>query len=90
MKEKIIFLVIGLLLGAVIASGAFFVYSKATSSCNCGNQTTQTQRNTPPERPSGDSSQNEQGGQPPEKPGSNNSESSDNTQNNSDSKKSTN
>ena len=32
MKDKILLFVIGVLVGAVIATGAFFVYSK--SSCN--------------------------------------------------------
>lgn len=34
MKDKIIIFVIGVLVGAVISTGAFFIYN----SCNCGNK----------------------------------------------------
>lgn len=62
MKEKIILFIIGLLLGAVISTGAFYVYTKTNS--NCSNQNTQMNGGTPPEMP------NEQNntGTPPEKP----------------------
>ena len=59
MKEKIMVFVIGLLVGAVIATGAFYVYTNANT-CSCGNN--QMMGGTPPEMPSG------QNGQPPEKP----------------------
>lgn len=73
MKDKLMIFVIGLLVGAVISTSAFFVYSKSTSSCD-NNQNVQMQGGQPPSIGSG---QDAQGGQPPEKP------SDDNTQNNS-------
>ena len=60
MKDKIILFVIGVLLGAVIATGAFYVYT--ISSNNCSTNTTQQNGGQPPEMP------NIQNGQPPEKP----------------------
>ena len=60
MKDKIIMLIIGALLGAVIATGAFLIYSK--SSCN----NEQMPQGNPPSIPSGQS--NEQR----EKPSDNN------------------
>ena len=71
MKDKIYVFVIGLLLGAVIATGAFYVYTTTSNKCNCNNQNTNMNGGTPPEMPSG---QNNQNGQPPEM-------SSDNSQN---------
>ena len=73
MKDKIIMLVIGALLGAVIATGAFYAYTSANTKCNTNN-TTQMNGGTPPEMPNG------QNGQPPEKPAENNTTT---TQNNS-------
>ena len=67
MKDKIMIFIIGLLLGSVITTGAFFVYSKST---NCNNQQIEMSGGTPPEMP------NSQNGGPPEKP------SNSNTQNN--------
>lgn len=58
MKDKIILFVIGVLFGAVIATGAFYVYSKATATCN-------TNSNNQIGMP---------GGNPPEKPSSENGE----------------
>ena len=69
MKDKIMIFVIGLLVGAVLASGAFFIYTK-TNSTNCDTQTTQMNGGTPPEMPNGEN------GQPPEKPNGENSNSS--------------
>lgn len=60
MKDKIILFIIGVLVGAVIATGAFFVYNKSTNTCN--NVNTQMNGGEPPEMPSG------QNGQPPEMP----------------------
>ncbi len=65
MKDKIIMLVIGVLLGAVIATGAFYAYTSANTKCK-DNNTTQMNGGTPPEMPNG------QNGQPPEKPTENN------------------
>ena len=71
MKDKIILFIIGVLVGAVIATGAFYVYTTTNSSCNCNNQNTQMNNGEqPPEKPDGEN------GQPPEKP------SDDNQQNN--------
>ena len=60
MKDKIIIFVIGVLVGAVIATGAFYVYTSTNNSNN--NQNMQMNGGTPPEMPSG------QNGQPPEMP----------------------
>ena len=78
-KEKIILFVIGVLVGAVISTAAFFVYTKTlgTSSNTSGSSSQQMQGGgTPPEMPSGENGSNSQGGTPPEKPSDdNNSES---------------
>ena len=95
MKEKIIICVISLLVGAVIATGAFFVYTQATTCNNTNNnQTMQMPGGNPPSMPNG---QNEQNGQPPELPNGNNSENgqppempNNNTQNDSNTQKSNN
>ena len=66
LKDKIIIFIIGLLIGAVIATGAFFVYTKATTTCNTNsNNQMQMPGGNPPSMPSGQNSVN---GQPPEKP----------------------
>lgn len=78
MKDKILLLVIGLLLGAVIATGAFYVYSKSATSCECSSNNMGQNGGTPPEMPSGQSSEN---GQPPEMP-SNNSQNNNETSSN--------
>ena len=73
MKDKILFLIIGILLGAVIATGAFFAYTKATTTCNTiSNNQMQMTGGQPPEMPTG---QNNDNGQPPEKPSENNTQS---------------
>lgn len=77
MKDNILIFIIGVLLGACIATGAFFVYSTTNNTCN-NNQTmemggaSQGQMGEPPEKPDGDN------GQPPEKPGENNQQNNDN------------
>lgn len=83
MKDKIILFIIGVLVGAVISTGAFYVYSKSTS-CNNSNSTQQQMPGgNPPSMQDGQSGQN---GQPPEMPNGNNSENNNsqnsNTQNN--------
>ncbi|MBR1386507.1 MAG: hypothetical protein IJ568_06725 [Bacilli bacterium] len=78
MKDKIMMFIIGLLVGAVISTGAFYVYTTTNSSCNCNNQNSQMNVGQPPEMPSGQQGEN---GQPPEKPSDNNSQNS-NTQGN--------
>lgn len=89
-KEKIILFVIGVLVGAVISTAAFFVYTKTlgTSGDTNGMSSQQMPGSTPPEVPSGDSSSNGQGGTPPEMPSDNNSNSS-NSSNGSNSSNST-
>ena len=74
MKDKIILFIIGVLVGAVISTGAFYVYTITSNSCN-NNQNIEMNNGQPPEKPDGEN------GQPPEKPSENNSQSS-NTQNN--------
>ena len=79
MKEKIIIFIVGLLVGGVIASGAFLIYTKTTDK-NCSAETTQMNGENPPEKPSGESGEppemsNGENGQPPEKPDSENSSS---------------
>ncbi len=70
-KEKIILFVIGVLVGAVISTAAFFVYIKTLgTSSNTGGSSSQQMPGggTPPEMPSGENGSNGQGGTPPEKP----------------------
>ena len=73
-KEKIILFVIGVLLGAVISTAAFFVYTKTLGTSDSGSTSGQMQGGgTPPEMPSGTNSGNNQGGTSPEKPSGENS-----------------
>ena len=78
-KEKIILFVIGLLIGAVISTAAFFVYTKTLGTSSSASDSSSQQMpggGTPPEMPSGENGSNGQGGTPPEKPSDkNNSES---------------
>ena len=76
MKDKIMLFIIGVLVGAVISTGIFFVYTKAIT-CN-SNNTQQTQMNggTPPSMPGGDNNQSNSNGQPPEKPSDSNEQNS--------------
>lgn len=80
-KEKIILFVIGVFLGAVISTAAFFVYTKTlgTSSNTSGSSSQQMPGGTPPEMPSGNNS--DQGGTPPEMPSDSSSNSNDNSSN---------
>ena len=87
MKDKIIIFIIGLLVGAVISTGAFYIYTTTAGKCDSSNQNTQMNGGQPPEMPSGQNGQNGQppqipdgeNGQPPEKPSDNNTQNS-NTQ----------
>ena len=72
MKDKIMLFIIGVLVGAIISTGAFFVYTKSATSCN--NQM-QMPVGNPPSMSDG---QNNQNVQPPEMPSGNNSQSSSN------------
>ena len=77
MKDKILLFIIGVLVGAVISTGAFYVYTVANNN-SCSNANT-TQMNSgngqPPEMPVG---QNNGNGQPPEMPSGNNSQNNNN------------
>lgn len=68
MKDKIFMLIIGLLVGAVISTGAFYIYTTTAEKCDCSSQNTEMNGGQPPEMPSG------QNGQPPEKPSNNNAQ----------------
>ena len=74
-KEKIIIFVVGVLFGAIIATGAFLICVNTLGVNNSNTQSTQQmQGGTPPEMPSGQNGQNGQGGTPPEMPGNNGSQ----------------
>ena len=75
MKDKIIIFIIGLLVGAVISTGIFYIYT-TNSSCNNINQNTGINGGVPPEMSNG------QNGQPPEKPSDNNTQNSNIQENN--------
>ena len=79
MKEKILLFIIGVLVGAVISTGAFFIYSKV-SSCNNNKQigmpggtppSMPNNQNGAPERPNSENNQNQQ---PSEKTNDNNTQ----------------
>lgn len=70
MKDKIILFIIGTLVGAVISTGAFYIYT-ITNNNNCSSHDTQISNAQPPEMPNG---QNGENGQPPEKPDNNNTQ----------------
>ena len=73
-KEKILLFIIGVLVGAVISTAAFFVYTKTLgTSSNTNDSSRQMPGGTPPEMPSG---QNNQGGTPPEMPNGENNQGS--------------
>ena len=70
-KDKVILFVIGVLVGAVLATAAFFIYVKVAGvGVNSGEQSMQmpgSDGGTPPEMPSGEMPDGE-GGTPPELP----------------------
>ena len=70
MKDKILLFIIGVLVGAVITTGAFYVYTRATT-CSNNNPGMQMNGGNPPQMPNGQ--------QPPEMPNNN---TQDNAQNN--------
>lgn len=77
-NDKIILFVIGVLVGAVISTAAFLVYTKTlgVSANTDGGQSSQQQGGgTPPDMPSGNSS-NRQGGTPPDMPDGNSQDNS--------------
>lgn len=59
-RSKVLLFVIGVLVGAVIATGAFVAYTLTTN--NSGGQTMQMPGGTPPEMPGGQSNSNNQSG----------------------------
>lgn len=66
MKDRILLFIIGVLVGAVISTGAFFIYMKAITTCDTNNNTQmQMPWGNPPSMQDGQSGQS---GQPPEKP----------------------
>ena len=65
MKEKIYLVIIGVLVGAVLSTGAFYIYTITSNKCECNTQNTQMNGGQPPEMPSGENNHN---GEPPEKP----------------------
>lgn len=80
MKDKILLFVIGVLVGAVISTGAFFVYTKVAATCNTNsNNQIGMPGGNPPSMQNGQSGQN---GQPPEMPNGNNSENNNSQSNN--------
>ena len=75
MKDKIILFIIGLLVGAIISTGAFYVYTITNTNNTNSYQTNQMPGGTPASMPDGQNSQ------PPEIPNRNKSQ--DNNQSNS-------
>ena len=71
MKDKIFLFIIGVLIGAVISTGAFYVYTTTAKSCDCSSNNTGINGGQPPEMQNG---QNNSNGTPPEKPSGDNSE----------------
>ncbi len=67
MKEKIMIFIIGILVGAVIATGVFYMYSNSNKTCDCTNQNMQFNGGEPPEMPNG-GPREMNGEEPPEKP----------------------
>ncbi|MBR6948590.1 MAG: hypothetical protein IKH54_00215 [Bacilli bacterium] len=71
MKDKILLFIVGVLIGAIISTGSFYIYTTIINKCNYSNQSTQVEGGSPPQMPGGQDSEN---GQPPEKPDKNNNE----------------
>ena len=69
MKDKILLFIIGVLVGAVISTGAFYVYTTTNNSNSNNNSQMQMPGGNPPSMPNGQSGEN---GQPPEMPNGNN------------------
>ena len=76
MKEKIIIFIIGLLVGSIISTGAFYIYSALTNSNENCDEKIQMNGGQPPEMPNSENGQppempNSENGQPPEPPSEN-------------------
>lgn len=82
LKEKIIIFAIGLLVGAVISTGAFCAYTLTSNNHNCKGKVMQIQKGNPPAMNNNSQGQNNQGGQPPEMPSDNNSQNNTTTEQN--------
>ena len=83
MKDRIVIFIIGLLLGAIVATGSIYFYTVANSSCNNNNQIGMQQPNgQPPEMPNGENGQQGQPGQPPEMQNGNNTQNTNQTSSN--------
>ena len=67
MKDKIMFLIIGILIGAIITTGAFLIYNKTLSNNIIQPEMMQTNGNGQMQPPSNDNM-----GEPPEKPDTSN------------------
>ena len=76
MKDKILLFVIGVLVGAIISTGSFFVYTKLSTTSNTNNNQMVAQGGNPP------SMQDGQMGEPPAKPGENSTQNSSQTNSN--------
>ncbi len=76
MKDKIMLFVIGVLVGAVIATGAFLAYTKINGS---NNSDMMGPGGSPPSMPSGQSGENNG---PPEMPNGNNTQTNNGTSSN--------
>ncbi len=72
MKDKLLLFIIGVLVGAVISTGAFITFSVTNNSNKVNNQGFQMNGGTPPGMPGGSSGSNFQ---PPEMPSNNNTQS---------------
>lgn len=72
MKDKIILFIIGVLVGAIISTGAFYVYTTTTKTTDTGYSNMQMDGQQPPSMPGGQSSEN--GQQPPSMPSGQNSQ----------------
>lgn len=66
MKDKIMLFIIGVLVGAIISTGAFYVYTTTLKSIDTGYSSVQMDGQQPPSMPGG---QNGENGQPPAMPG---------------------
>ena len=65
MKDKIIMFIIGLLVGAIISTGAFYIYTTTSNNCDCSSQNTMMNGGEPPQMPNGEN------GEPPQMPNNN-------------------
>ena len=61
MKEKIFLVIIGVLVGAVLATGVFFTYTLISNSSKCRDHQTQMNGGQPPSLPNGNNNDNNNG-----------------------------